>query len=53
MHLSCWLGLLHNAGAELKPGDDYANLIYIHLAMDEGTGQSLKVRSTSQASLRK
>lgn len=32
------------------PDDDYANLIYIHLAMDEGSGQSLKVRRVERGS---
>lgn len=29
-------------GADLTDGDDYTNIIYVHLAMDEGTGQSLQ-----------
>lgn len=30
-------------GADLSDGNDYTNIIYVHLAMDEGTGQSLQV----------
>eukprot|EP00873_Tetraselmis_striata_P036373 jgi/Tetstr1/456637/TSEL_043339.t1 len=29
-------------GADLSDGNDYTNIIYVHLAMDEGTGQSLQ-----------
>lgn len=29
-------------GAELTPGEDFSNVIYIHLALDRGTGDSLK-----------
>ena len=32
-------------GAELTPGEDFSNVIYIHLALDRGTGDSLKVRA--------
>lgn len=33
-------------GAELLPNDDVANLMYVTLAMDEGTGESLRVSET-------
>ena len=34
------------SGAELTPGDDWGNLIYMSLCMDQGSGHTLQVRST-------
>lgn len=36
-------------GAELIPGDDYSNLIYISLCLDEGTGESLRGGYTTES----
>lgn len=35
------------SGAELTPGDDWGNLIYMSLCMDQGSGHTLQVRFTS------
>lgn len=31
------------SGVELVPGDDWSNIIYMSLCMDQGTGHSLQV----------
>ena len=34
------------SGAELTPGDDWGNLIYMSLCMDQGSGHTLQARFT-------
>ena len=32
------------SGAELVPGDDWGNIIYMTMCMDQGSGQGLQAR---------
>ena len=38
------------SGAELVPGDDWGNIIYMTMCMDQGSGQGLQVRRCLQTS---